>query len=184
MTTVHLSLLPKGTWWINSGNRQLMIRTLLKTEFWANFIIRIAWVSKQGDNSSFDPRRWYLQWAFKAGDISSEHSKPMTHPHSTHKIRTSFLTIFGLSPSFWVSFREMLFQNLICPYRWIIHFFVTKRVFSGALGWFSDWASAFSSGHDSRVLGWVPHGVPHGEPASPSAYVSASLCVSPWIKNK
>ena len=31
------------------------------------------------------------------------------------------------------------------------------------------------------VLGFwdhVPHWVPHGEPASPSAYVSASLCVS------
>ena len=41
----------------------------------------------------------------------------------------------------------------------------------------SGWASAFGSGRDPRIQDWVPHQAPFGEPASPSACVSASLCV-------
>ena len=46
--------------------------------------------------------------------------------------------------------------------------------------WLSGWAFAFDSGGDSGDLGLVPYQVPCREPASPSAYVSASLCLS-WI---
>ena len=48
-----------------------------------------------------------------------------------------------------------------------------KNLIIGAPGWLSGKASAFGSGHDP-----VLHLVPHREPTSPSAYVSASLCVS------
>ena len=49
---------------------------------------------------------------------------------------------------------------------------------SGMPGWLSGWASAFGSGHDPGIWDRVPHWAPHMEPASPSACVSAFLCVS------
>ena len=44
--------------------------------------------------------------------------------------------------------------------------------------WLSGWASAFGSGYDPEVLGSSPHWALCMEPAPPSAYISASLCVS------
>ena len=38
-------------------------------------------------------------------------------------------------------------------------------------------SSAFGSRHDPGVRDGVPHWVPYRKPASPSAYVSASLCM-------
>ena len=49
---------------------------------------------------------------------------------------------------------------------------------SGAPGWLSSWASAFSSGRDPGSWDQVPHQAPYGEPASPFAYISASISVS------
>ena len=49
---------------------------------------------------------------------------------------------------------------------------------TGMPRWLSGLVSAFGSGHDPGVLGSVPHQDPCREPASPSAYISAFLCVS------
>ena len=51
-------------------------------------------------------------------------------------------------------------------------------------GWLSGWAPAFGSGCDPQSKDRVPHQAPCMEPASPSAYVSASLCVSHEKINK
>ena len=52
----------------------------------------------------------------------------------------------------------------------------------GMPGWLSSWASVFGSGCDPEIWDWVPYWAPFREPASPSAYVSASLCVfHEWI---
>ena len=58
--------------------------------------------------------------------------------------------------------------------------FYIKNYCFGAPVWLSGWASAFGSGRDPRVLGLSPawSSLPCMEPVSPSACVSASLCVS------
>ena len=50
----------------------------------------------------------------------------------------------------------------------------------GIPGWLKDLAPAFGPGRDLGSPGWyqVPHLAPCVEPASPSACVSASLCIS------
>ena len=54
-----------------------------------------------------------------------------------------------------------------------------KKESCGTPGWLSGWMSAFGSGCDPGVLGSRPtSGSWCMEPASPSAYVSASVCVS------
>ena len=54
----------------------------------------------------------------------------------------------------------------------------------GMSGWLSGLAPAFGSGHDPRVPDRVPHRASCAEPTSPSAWVSASLCVSHEYINK
>ena len=58
-------------------------------------------------------------------------------------------------------------------------FIIIEKLKMGAPGWLSGWASAFGSGCDPGVWDWVPHRGPGEDPASLSAYVAASLCVSP-----
>ena len=53
-----------------------------------------------------------------------------------------------------------------------------KILFLETPGWLSGWATAFGPGCDPAVLGLSPTSGPCTEPASPSACVSASLCVS------
>ena len=48
----------------------------------------------------------------------------------------------------------------------------------GMPGWLSGWASAFAQGCDPRVRDRILKWDPCRESASPSAYDSASLCVS------
>ena len=62
---------------------------------------------------------------------------------------------------------------------------VVKENESGIPGWRSGLAPAFGPGHDPGDLGSNPtSGSRCMEPASPSAYVSASVCVCVTIINK
>ena len=62
-------------------------------------------------------------------------------------------------------------------------FQIKKNNELGTPGWLSSWAAAFGSGRDPPVPESVPRPAPCTEPASPSAYLSASLCMSlMWLQ--
>ena len=66
----------------------------------------------------------------------------------------------------------------------LLVFFLHKSAFKGTPGWLSGGHLPSAQGVILGSWDQVPHQAPHREPASPSACVSASLCVSHEYINK
>ena len=136
--------------------------------YWGHHKYLLYWISPQ-EESFFLCVNSVIRFSYYL--ISSVEKGPFPHILIWHNWTTSNMVLSSLQVS--PTTCSLSAQRKVCV--------------GGAPGWLNGSAFAFGPGRDPRVLESSPDQVPCREPAFPSAYVSASLCLS-WInkifKNK